>query len=335
MKIIIATGIYPPDIGGPAQYAKHLKEIYEKDGHTVRVLTYRLERKLPVGIRHVLFFLRCLVAFPGADFTIILDTFSAGVPAIAAAKILGTKTLMRVGGDFLWEWYVERTGDLVLLKNFYETRLPRLNWKERTVFSLSRWAVTNASVLIYSTRWQQNLWQPIYRRNPETIVVIENYYGPKEPSFEPMRKNFVASTRPLKWKNAARVRKAFAMLQKKEVFAVYDVATKPFDQFMDIIAHSYAIILVSLGDVSPNMILDAIRYNKPFILTKECGLYDRLKDVGIFVDPENISDIANAIEALLDPMVYQRYKEKIEAFTFTHTWEDIARDFLEAYKKIS
>jgi len=29
MKILIATGIYPPDIGGPAKYAKSLAEELE------------------------------------------------------------------------------------------------------------------------------------------------------------------------------------------------------------------------------------------------------------------------------------------------------------------
>lgn len=31
-KVVIATGIYPPDIGGPALYAKHLKEEFSKGG---------------------------------------------------------------------------------------------------------------------------------------------------------------------------------------------------------------------------------------------------------------------------------------------------------------
>jgi len=30
MKILIATGIYPPDIGGPANYAKSPHDLYIK-----------------------------------------------------------------------------------------------------------------------------------------------------------------------------------------------------------------------------------------------------------------------------------------------------------------
>ena len=46
-----------------------------------------------------------------------------------------------------------------------------------------------------------------------------------------------------------------------------------------------------LGDISPNLILDAVRHNKPFILTQENGLTDRLGDIGLYVDPENVDDI--------------------------------------------
>ena len=30
MKILIATGIYPPELGGPAEYAKNLEYIWKK-----------------------------------------------------------------------------------------------------------------------------------------------------------------------------------------------------------------------------------------------------------------------------------------------------------------
>ena len=60
MKILIATGIYPPDIGGPAQYARGVEEAWKKEGHEVKVLAFRLERKIPTGIRHLYYFFRVL-----------------------------------------------------------------------------------------------------------------------------------------------------------------------------------------------------------------------------------------------------------------------------------
>lgn len=334
MKIIIATGIYPPDIGGPAQYAKNLKVEFEGLGHQVKMLTYQLEKKMPTGVRHFWFFLRCLLTFPRSDLVIALDTFSVGLPAVMAAKIFGKKIIIRTGGDFLWEQFVERTGDLVLLKDFYQTRLDKLNLKEKIVFKLSRWTVCNVSRLIFSTDWQRKIWLSVYGFDEAKTTIVENYYGTKELSFPPSEKNFLAGSRPLKWKNTARLEAAFNKTRIKNAKIVYDDTTKPFEKFMDKVAHCYAVILVSVGDISPNLILDAIRHNKPFILTKETGFYDKLKDIGLFVDPENVDDIADKILYLADEKNYVQCRKKIENFNFIHTWTQIADEFLVVCRNI-
>ena len=43
-KILLATGIFPPDIGGPATYVENLAIELEKLGHKVRVVTYSSEK---------------------------------------------------------------------------------------------------------------------------------------------------------------------------------------------------------------------------------------------------------------------------------------------------
>ena len=96
----------------------------------------------------------------------------------------------------------------------------------------------------------------------------------------------------------------------------------------------FAVILVSLGDISPNMILDAIRLNRPFICTKEVGIYDKIKDAGTFVDPLKEKEIEDAILTLLTEEGYKKAKEKVKNFNFVHTWDEIAGEFIEVYKNI-
>jgi len=93
MKILLTTGIYPPAIGGPALYVKNLEEVWRKEGHKVRVLYYELEKKLPTGIRHLLFFFRTILVLPRVDFVLALDTFSVGLPATLAARLFGKKII--------------------------------------------------------------------------------------------------------------------------------------------------------------------------------------------------------------------------------------------------
>jgi glycosyltransferase involved in cell wall biosynthesis len=112
------------------------------------------------------------------------------------------------------------------------------------------------------------------------------------------------------------------------------MTTLPYDQFLAKISGSYSVILVSLGDISPNTILDAIRYNKPFIVTKETGLYDRIKDISIFVDPKSQKDIAEKVLWLSDPVNYREQQNRVENFNFSHSWEDITEEYMAVYNSI-
>jgi hypothetical protein len=288
--------------------------------------------KLPTGIRHLWFLLLLLKPASKADFIFCPDTFSAAVPAVLVAKILRKKIIIRTGGDFLWEWYVERTGDLVLLKDFYSTRMSKLSLKERLIFYATRFSLQNANLVAFSTAWQRDLFYEPYTLDSSKTRILENYYGTKIQSFKPTRKDFIAGVRPLKWKNSARVAEAFNKLSGKGAEAVYDPSTAGHDTFQDKIAHSYAVIMATLGDVSPNIILDAIRADKPFILTRETGFYDKLKDVALWVDPESSDDISTKIAMLCDPVIYETYQRKVAQFMFTHSWEEISSEIIRMYR---
>lgn len=339
MRILIATGIYPPDIGGPAQYARGVEKAWLEQGHKVKVLAFRFERKLPTGIRHLYYFLRVLFSLRGVDFVFSPDTFSAALPALFACKLARKKLIVRTGGDFLWEQYVERTGDLVLLRNFYKTRIQRFNAKERIVFKLLRFLFRHVDAMIFSTEWQKNIFEKPYRLNDKKCTVVENYYGPREylstlGAVVMSEKIFVGGTRELKWKNIPRAREAFARVREAGFPVTFQWETGSRGQFLLDIASSYAVIIASLGDISPNTILEAIQLGKPFILTRETGLYDRLKDIGVWVDPEDVRDIAEKIMWLSDEKNYEDQCKKIVAFSFTHSYEEIGNQILDVYRKI-
>jgi glycosyltransferase involved in cell wall biosynthesis len=86
--------------------------------------------------------------------------------------------------------------------------------------------------------------------------------------------------------------------------------------------------------MSPNFILDALRFGKPFILTRETGLYDIVKDAGLFVDPLRPEDITEKILILADDEKYSAYQKKAAAFHLKHSWADIAGEFLGLYRGI-
>ena len=325
MRILIATGIYPPAVGGPSQYAKNVKMEWEKKGYMVKVRTFRFERYLPSGFRHFFYFLKIIPEVLWCDFIFVLDTFSVGWPATCAAKLFGKKVIIRTGGDFLWEGYVERNKELVLLRDFYQTTQKTWSQKERLIFRMTKWTLHHTDALIFSTKWQRDIWYRPYNLEKIKLFFVENYYGLKEESFKPKDKEFIASTRPLVWKNLDVL---------KEVGVKIHLENSPYKEFMDKLAHAYAVILVSLGDISPNLILDAIRYNKPFIITEENGLMDRIGGIALTVNPKDVEDIKNKILWFSDEENYMTQVEKVKNFNFTHSWGEIAREIIEIWKKV-
>src|SRR3989338_8698461 len=128
MKIIIATGIFPPDIGGPATYSETMARELTKRGFEVAVITYadrsknqeagikkqgygivRISRIYPKGLRHFVYFWKLLRISSGADVVYAQDLISAGLPALAAAKLLRKKFALKIVGDYAWEQYAQRS----------------------------------------------------------------------------------------------------------------------------------------------------------------------------------------------------------------------------------
>ena len=335
MKIVLATGIFPPDIGGPAQYAKELSSRWQELGHRVEVIVYRLERKLPPVLSHFVYFARLSLRVYRAEVILALDTFSVAWPAVMAGLIFGKKVIIRTGGDFLWEGYVERTGDLVLLTDFYESRLGRLNLKERIIFRITKFVLRRATRIVFSTDWQRQIWVKPYKLDLQKTSIIENFYGARRPAGAPKAKNFVGATRSLKWKNLGLVREVFLLAEVKKSGAILDEKKiGDHELFLTHLRESYAVILCSLGDISPNLILDAIMVGKPFILTSANGLTPRIKEVAILVDPQSKEAIKEAVLFLMKPENYERQKQKILNFKFEHSWGQMAEEYLTLFKNL-
>ncbi|MDD5032878.1 MAG: glycosyltransferase family 4 protein [Candidatus Pacebacteria bacterium] len=115
MKILIATGIYPPDIGGPAVMLEALASSLEESGFEVKIITYsdrggieggkifRISRKLPSAARYIRYFFRMAGLLRRADIIYVTDVYSVGYFAYFLKKISGKKYVVRFAGDSAWE----------------------------------------------------------------------------------------------------------------------------------------------------------------------------------------------------------------------------------------
>ncbi|MHA1270844.1 MAG: glycosyltransferase family 4 protein [Candidatus Helarchaeota archaeon] len=116
-RICIVTGIFPPDIGGPATYCFNLKKSLEHLGFQITIITFkdpnirikkhktikRINRNLPIPVKMFMAFFLALVNVRKYSIIFANDTLLTGVPAILISKLFKKKLLFKLTGDFVWE----------------------------------------------------------------------------------------------------------------------------------------------------------------------------------------------------------------------------------------
>jgi glycosyltransferase involved in cell wall biosynthesis len=332
MRFLIATGIYPPEIGGPAYYAKNLADALRAKGHEVEIGTFGKLKTLPIGIRHIALFFKLIPGIVSADKIIALDTFSAALPAYFAATLFQKHVIVRTGGDFLWEQYIERTGDLVPLPFFYDKHRP-FTLKEKIYFSLTKFLLSRVT-LVFSTNFQKDIWVHTYGLDEKKLLVIPNAItGVLEP-IKPIKRNFMIYGRDIQLRNRAKLREAFTIAKEKVPEIELEEGQVPQHVLFDRIRAGYCVVLPSITDISPNFILDGLRAGKPFVMTKYSEYAKLYSELGLFIDPLDIQDIASKIIAMADESTYNGFVEKIKATSFSRTYADLADDFLALANKV-
>ncbi len=127
MRLLIATGLFPPDVGGPATYTKLLLEHLPRRGIETSVLAFGEVRSLPKLIRHLAYFLKVFRRGKGVDLIYAQDPVSVGFPAALAALVLRKRFFVRIAGDYAWEQGVQRFGVKDSLDDFAGKRVYSLS----------------------------------------------------------------------------------------------------------------------------------------------------------------------------------------------------------------
>ena len=122
MKLVIATPLYPPEIGGPATYAKLLEDGLPGKGIGVELVKFSEVRHLPKLIRHYAFYRRVLRAARNADVVLALDPVSVGLPAMKAAQKAKKPFVVKIVGDYAWEQGQQRFGITQTLDEFVKEK---------------------------------------------------------------------------------------------------------------------------------------------------------------------------------------------------------------------
>jgi glycosyltransferase involved in cell wall biosynthesis len=123
IKVLIATGLYSPEIGGPATYTKMLEEKLCDHGVDLTILPFGTVRHFPKVVRHAVFMWKVWQLSRSNDVIYALDSISVGVPAWLVSVVTGKPFLVRLGGDYAWEQGQQRFGLEMTLDEY--TRSPK------------------------------------------------------------------------------------------------------------------------------------------------------------------------------------------------------------------
>ncbi len=307
MKIVLATGIFPPEIGGPATYVRGVARELAARGDDVVVITYGAKAGFEhtegywvfrVGMRggplaRWLRYREELVAHgTNADYVCAFTSVSAGVPMLMSGLTKPIK-ILRLGGDFFWERYTDG-GGMMTLREWYASHFGF--WRLLNSIVMGK-VLRSFDRLVYSTEFQREIHHGAYRRLPVSSVESnarpESTYVSHEPH-TPFRLLFmgrfvrfknlpalidavhllpdvrltIIGEGPLEAELQSRVKKSG--LSDRIVFrapAFGDEKRRAFDE------HDL-FVLPSLTEISPNSALEARAACLPVLLTQETGLPD-------------------------------------------------------------
>jgi glycosyltransferase involved in cell wall biosynthesis len=332
MRILIATPLYPPAVGGPATYVRGLEDALKLLGHEPVIVKYEDVMHLPSVFRQMVFFFLVLRAAFGTNAIISLDTLSIGFPSMLIARVMGKPAIVRVAGDQVWEHYVNRTEECISFEEFYFQKR-KLSHKERAMVHATGRVFSLATTVVFSTRWQAEIRARAYRIPSKKIAIIENAYHIEKriyPDKHPKTKVFVWAGRNIPLKNLPRLTEAFREAQKRVENIRLDILMNmPNKTVLRYMKEAWAIVLPSFSEDSPNVLLEGLSAGKPFISTSHNGLRDRIGELGLFVDPKDVRALTDAIALMADEKVHDAYVRRIEQFSYFRSYEDIAKDYLK------
>ncbi len=336
-SVLLACGIFPPDVGGPATHnLRFLKGLNDR-GIKTGVVTYsdvkksnindssyeveRVSRKYLFGIRHLIFFFRLLISSLKYEIIYAQDITATGVPATIVAFLFKKRFFLRIGGDILWERIAESGRTNLSVVNFYKEN----KHLKYYLYHIGQSVLMKAEKIIVPTDLLANIYENYYGIPENKIIVIPNPLQVVQKSENVViEKNILFAGRFVKYKNLQRLIIAFAniyneikpaklvlvgegpekrdlvRLTKKLNIKNQVLFKDKMNQngLMKEIESSSLCIGPALTEFNPNFILECLSLEKPVLLTKENGLSIKLPP-RFLLDPDDIKDMENRIIDLL------------------------------------
>lgn len=352
MKIVLATGIYPPEIGGPATYVEALARRLKDKGVNVFIIAYgeqadiaapipviRVSRRGGVISRWMRYAKALKMYASDADVIYAFSSISCGIP-LWLSRVKHPRKVLRLGGDFLWERYTDR-GGVLSLADWYASK----PWLQGPMNGLLK----TFDHIVFSTRFQEQLYEKVYHALP-LHHVIENALPHGTPVLHEKHDPFklLSLGRFVGFKNLGSLVLSLKSLpatvltiagsgpleQPLREFVAKESLTdrvtflpvQKGDAKQELLLSHDLLVIPSFTEISPNVALEARSLGLPVLLTEETGLSHLLSDVMQLRAMRTEQDIANAIRTIEEsyPVVADRASGPLPE----RTWDTVADEHI-------
>src|SRR3989344_6527524 len=311
-RVLLISGLFFPDVGGPATHVRKIAEHFSSLGWKVTVLAFgdrvakderyrmvRVSRTLP---RILSWFL----------FTKLIFLFS-----------------LRIGGDRLWERAAEGGKRLMSMQTYYEHGLYATD--NPFLFNIMRFVIRSARASVVPNAILKESYVQYYGADESRIEIIKNPFGALR---EVARKEegtftFLFAGRFVLYKNLSRVVRVFARVYARHSNArlifVGEGPEEPAlrreaekfnvpltvipkvgqEKLFEFIRSSSVSIAPALMEFNPNFIMETLALGKPALISRGNGLSVRLPNYMQF-DSESDNDLESALLRMLEHDTYEQ-----------------------------
>lgn len=354
LRVVVATPLYPPELGGPATYARLLELGLPQRGIEVALVKFGDVKKYPKVLRHLVYFWKVLRTARKGDVVLALDPVSVGLPVLWAARLRRAAFSVKIVGDYAWEQGTQRFGIRDSLDHFVHRK--DVPWQVVLLRRIQTHVAKGACVVIVPSQYLKKIvhaWGIPADRIEVAYNAVELEKGGTAPEAISMLPRPLVATagRLVPWKRIGGIIDAVASLPTSASASLLVIGDGPNRTMLETQAaklgerasfcgslpHADTLAAIRASDIFvlnstyeglSHVLIEALMLGKPVIATDVGGNGELITDGenGLLIPANDTKSLTSALARLLSDSTLrerlgQRALEARERFSVDHMIE--------------